>query len=431
MGDELEELVDLSEFTGPEEEKETNTENEDVLSMQHSFSQKQVGSIAKFVEPVSAFSSVDDIIESFESGDIEALPVEEYDHVVGVIERRDVEMATGTAWKRFTAGNVGDHMKRIKSPIRATDFIEQTLHLVSEVNKETGVRHFPVFNNRSFFGLVSLESFLARIAEIREQDLTKAAAIQQSYFPGNADASKLPYRFVAWNRMANALGGDFYQVHQFPNGGSAVCCFDVSGKNVAASLLTMTVGSYFKMLTMTPPEGSWASHPSQIVASLDDYLARSVPPGNFITAMMCFVDADGQKLHLFNCGHTLTYMIFTEGEHRGHIAAMQPALPPLGMGAARDAITAAKAAGASGTQKKPWTVLKAYKGMHLNLYSDGFTDMKDDGGERYEDDRAKKFFIKLSAIPADKIADTIGQEVDEWIKGSMIPDDITVLDVRF
>lgn len=426
MADELnDELIDLSEFTGQKEE-DTSGGNEDVQAMQRSFSQKQVGSIAEFVEPISAFSSIDDLVDVFEDGKTEAVPVEEYDHVVGVIERRDVEMATGTAWKRFTAGNVGEHTKRIKTTLRATDFIEQTLQRVSEVNRESGVRHFPVFNGRSFFGMVSLESFLSRIAEIRQQDLSKAAAIQQSYFPGNADIKTLPYRFVAWNRMANALGGDFYQVHQFPDGGSTVCCFDVSGKNVAASLLTMAVGSYFKMLTVKAPDKKWFTHPSQVVASLDDYLARSVPAGNFITAMMCFVDANGERLHLFNCGHTITYLIFTEGAHKGRIASMPPALPPLGMGAARDAIN-----GAVNDEKKPWTVVKADKGLHLNIYSDGFTDMKDDSGERYEDARAKKFFILTSALPDVDVSEAVEEEVNEWIKGSMIPDDITVLDVRF
>lgn len=422
--DDLGEMIDVSQFTGQEEE-DTGAGNKDVLSMQRSFSQKQVGSIAEFVEPVSAFSSMDDLIDIFENTKTEAIPVEEYDHVVGVIERRDMEVAMGTAWKRFTAGNVSEHAKRIKSHLHASDFIEQTLHLVSEVNKETGVRHFPVFNGRSFFGMVSLEGFLARIAQIREQDLSKAAAIQQSYFPGNVEADKVPYKFVAFNRMANALGGDFYQVHQFPNGSSVICCFDVSGKNVAASLLTMTVGSYFKMLTMTAPESSLLLHPSSIVATLDGYLARSVPAGNFITAMMCFVDAQGKTLHLFNCGHTLTYLIFTEGEYAGKMTTMPPALPPLGMGAARDAIK-----NASSTEK-PWTAVNICKGLHLDLYSDGFTDMKDDVGERYEDDRAKKFFVKLSTLPQDKVHGTVESEVDEWIKGSMIPDDITVLDVRF
>lgn len=430
------ELIDLSEFVGHIDE-DTSGGNEDVRTLQRSFSQKQVGSIAEFVEPVSALSSIDDIIDIFEDCKAEALPVEEYDRVVGIIERRDVQEATGTTWKRFTAGNVSEYTKRVKEPLRASDFIELTLGRISEVSRDSGVRHFPVFNGRSFFGMVSLESFLERIAEIRQQDLTKAAAIQQSYFPGNANMASLPYRVMAWNRMANELGGDFYQVHQVEGGGSAVCCFDVSGKNVAASLLTMAVGSYFKMLTMKLIDGTALKTPKDVVAALDDYLARSVPAGNFITAMMCFVDKEGKVLHLFNCGHTMTYLIFTDGEHKGHIASMPPALPPLGMGAVRDAIqkAASKSSGtgmtAQAAEKKPWTVVKVSAGLHISIYSDGFTDMKDDRGERYEDERAKRFFVRLSVLPDEDIREAISEEVDEWIKGSMIPDDITVLDVRF
>lgn len=410
-------FVDSSFFTGDKQDGQT----QEPMNMQESFSPKLIGSIAKYVEPVNGNNPIDILIEQFQKDpNLTVVPVEEYDHVVGVIDRKTVMAATNTAWKRFTAKNITDYTQKVPTLLYAHDFIEKALQKVSDINRDYGIFYFPVFNNKSFYGIVSLDAFLSRIAEIREQDLQKASVIQASLMTNKKTLESLPYKVTAWNRMANALGGDFYQVYSFDDKRSVVCCFDVSGKNVAASLLTIAVGSFFKTIT------TMAIHPetpAQLIASLDSYLAEVIPSGNFITAAFLYIDLERKVFSFFNCGHTTTYVLFKQNasDVEGKVAELKPELPPLGMGLVRDNLN---------NRDKPYPVIALKPGIHIDMYSDGFTDMKNDDEIRYEDANAKKFFINLYNTDSSQIEDTITHTVDTYIQHAMIPDDITVIDIR-
>jgi phosphoserine phosphatase RsbU/P len=416
-------FVDTTFFTG---ENPADSDQEAAPGLSDSFSQKQIGSIAKYEEPVNGNNPIDMLIEMFQKqSDLMAVPVEEYDHVIGVIDRKTVFAVTNTAWKRFTAKSISDYTQRVSSLLYAHDFIEKALQKVSESNRNYGISYFPVFNNKSFFGLVSLDSFLSRIAEIREQDLQKASIIQTSMMPDKQKLSSLPYHITAWNRMANALGGDFYEVFPVGRAGSMICCFDVSGKNVAASLLTIATGSFFKTLKFIP---ELPSSPLKIISLLDEYLEDVVPSGNFITAVICYVDLENKTFSLFNCGHTTTYILYKDPGTAGNgkIASIKPGLPPLGMGVVKAALSKDTEG-----KSRPYSVVQLKPGIHIDLYTDGFTDMKNDDGLRYEDVNVKDFFVNLYNVRNEEIESTITRTIDTYIQHSMLPDDITVLDIRF
>ncbi|AEE15978.1 PP2C family protein-serine/threonine phosphatase [Treponema brennaborense] len=394
----------------------------------NSFSFKQIGSMSRYIEPVSGENSIDMLVELFQSQpELTAVPVEEYDRVIGVIDRKTVAAATNTAWKRFTAKKIGDYVQRVSAVLYARDFIEKSLQKVSEINRKDGILYFPVFNNRSFFGIVSLDDFLSRIAEIREQDLRKAFVIQQRLFPDAETLAQLPFRVQVWNRMANALGGDLAQVIPLSAGSYLVCCFDVSGKNVAASLLTIAAGSFFNVLKYVP---SCTQNPLKLVSLLDEYLEYAVPVGSFITAAFCYVDTERQLIQIYNCGHTAVYVFFRDEavKNRVNIAAVNPALPPLGMGAVKSALNGYAADPAGNV--KPYTQLPVKAGMHVDLYSDGLSDMQGDDGVRFDDDRTRRFFMELYCKKDADVSGAVEAVVDGWIHTAMLPDDITVVDIR-
>lgn len=421
------ESIDQSVFTGQKEEVKNEEENISSMLQEH-FSPKQIGSIAHYTEPVSGSFPLESIAEMFKSDDkLEVVPVEEFDHVVGFIDRKKISSITGSVWKRITANNVIDYTQRIDVILYARDYIEKTLKKVSDINRKFDIRYFPVFNGKSFFGMVSLDDFLDRIAEIREQDLAKASVIQQSFFPHDDIISSLPYSFHFWNKMANELGGDIIEVYKFSQSRSLIGCFDVSGKNVAASLLTITVGAFFNSLIAA---NNGEKNPVRVIAMLDSYLAKVVPSGNFITAMFCYVDEETKKICLFNCGHTTSYLIKKDGASGAlKVLAIDPKLPPLGMGVVAEQLRASLTE--KDVSKRPYVAYNMVHGLHLDMYSDGFTDMKDEAGHRYEDDNAKKFFTTLYELNDDEVEACIEKTVSDWTGEAMLPDDVTVMDIRF
>lgn len=416
-----EELVDESFFTGKElEEKKDDFSSG--ISQKNAYNDKQIGSIAKYIEPINGNLPIENLIDMFtKNPDLKVVPVEENDHVIGVIDRKTVAASTNTVWKKFTAKNVGNYVQEISNVILyAQDFIEKAVVKISEINKHFGTFYFPVFENKTFFGIVSIEDFLSRISEIRERDLEKASLIQCNYFAQKEETDKLLYSVQTWNKMANALGGDFYQVYRISKTKSAVCCFDVSGKNVAASLLTIAIGSFFKMLQFSQID---VQEPCKVIALLDEYLNSSIPAGNFITAAFCLVDLEEKTLQIYNCGHTLVYYLYSE-EGTGKVVTIKPLMPPLGMGTVAEQLK-------NPNGKKLFTTLPLRTGAHLNLYSDGFTDMKNNCAQSYGDDRARKFFVNLYFVKNADVFKTIEKTVKDWIEDTMLPDDITIMDLRF
>ncbi|MGP1458404.1 MAG: PP2C family protein-serine/threonine phosphatase [Treponema sp.] len=418
--------VDLALFMG-ESDKEAEAAPAPTCQLpnfSNNFSAKKIGSIAKYIEPVQGSNTIDTLVPLFQQNpDLEVVPVEEYDHVTGVIDRKTVINATNTFWKRFTAKYISNYMENITIVLYADDFIEQTLPKIYEINMLYGIVYFPVFYKTSFYGIVSLHEFLSRLADIRDQDLKNASLTQNFLFPDATTLNTLPYTVTTWNRMANILGGDAYQVFKMNENETIVGCFDVSGKNVAASLLTVTVASFFKALKFITKN---IETPQKIVAMLDSYLETVVPRGSFITGVLCFVDVKRNFIYIFNCGHTSIFLLYKDSASKSpRIIAVDPKLPPFGIGGVKSDLAAAY-----DPKNRPFELLKAKPGIHIDLYTDGFSDMQGDDAVRFEDENVKRFFTELYDTPENQVYDTITKTVDSYIGHSMIPDDITVIDIR-
>ena len=69
--------------------------------------------------------------------------------------------------------------------------------------------------------------------------------------------------------------------------------------------------------------------------------------------------------------------------------------------------------------------------LQINMYSDGFTDMQNDDGERYDESRTKAFFGELFKTDVYSAEKTIEKTVNDWVGKTLLPDDITVMNVRF
>src|SRR5574344_997648 len=108
--EETEEIIDESFFTGEKKEPEENS-NDYIKQIRNTYNDKQIGSIAKYVEPVNGSLPIEDLLEMFkENPNLDVVPIEEYDRVVGVIDRKTVAASTNTIWKKITSKDVINYM---------------------------------------------------------------------------------------------------------------------------------------------------------------------------------------------------------------------------------------------------------------------------------------------------------------------------------
>ena len=414
-----EEIIDSSFFSEELEAKEAIDVKK--TGLENSFNERQVGSIAMPIESVSGLASLESVLELFaQQPDLTAVPVEQDDHVIGVIERETVERNTNSAFKRFVAKTCGEYVKESPFTLNCNDFIEKIAAKVNAAAINVEIKHFVVLiNNRSFYGIMSVAKMNAKLEELRTRDLEKATAIQQNMLKKNSNTKDFPFSVCIWNKMANAVGGDYYIAKEIAERKYLVGCFDVSGKNVSAALLTVTLGSIFSMISL---QGASKLSSSKLVVMLDNFLQEIVPVGNFITGAICYVDYAAGNVEIYNCGHTNIFAFFKDEENKGRVATLEPPLPPFGMGAVAEAIN----------EGKKSTYRMAIKpGVQIDLYSDGFTDMQNDNGERYDEARTKAFFGNLFKTDVYSIEKSVEKEVTTWVQNSLLPDDITVMNIRF
>lgn len=390
---------------------------------ENSFNDRQIGSIAVSIEPVSNRASIEVALKLFEQqAELQAIPVEENDRVIGVIERSTVEEATNSTLKRLVTKNCGEYAVRTDFTLDCNEFIEKVANKVNKKALLENQKYFIVLlHKRSYYGIVSVESINEKITQIREKDLDKAESIQQNMLRVNTDVKKMLFDVCIFNRMANSVGGDFYVAIPICENKFVVGSFDVSGKNVSAALLTVTIASFFTMFSQLNRDDVAAI---ALVAKLDQYLSKVVPVGNFITGTICYVDRKNNFIQLFNCGHTNAFVFLPDsnGGKSVKIATLPPTLPPFGMGVITENLK---------TQSKTNYKMPIKNGLQINLYSDGFTDMQNEEGTRYDDDNTKSFFKELFFQDKYNAEKYIEKTVDEWTRNSVLADDITVMNLRF
>lgn len=414
-----EEILDESFFLDEGNSKKSNADVRKT-GLENTFSDRQVGSIAVSIEPISFNSGLDYVSELFsKQPELTALPVESNDHVIGVIEKDVVEQVTSSALKRFVSKPCGEYVVEAPLILDCGDYLEKISAKALETAINKNIKNFVVLhNNRSFYGIVSAEAINKKIEELKKQDFDKASSIQKNILEKNTE-NNFPFDVLVYNQMANSVGGDFYVSQKLSDGRFFIGCFDVSGKNFSAALLTVTLGSFFTLLKQLDRTNISSA---KIISMLDKYLQEIMPLGNFITGAICFVDYSAGYVQLFNCGHTNAFLVKQDQNGGKKVASIKPTLPPFGMGAVTKALN---------EKVKAVYKVSITAGLQIDFYSDGLSDMVNDEGIRFEEENVIELFKDLYGQNPYTSVKYIEDRVNDWVGRSLLPDDITVINMRF
>jgi len=390
---------------------------EEKPNLQEEFAYRQIGSITIQVDPIDASTSLEFVMDFFKKNpQYAAIPVERNGVLIGILDRTQVEKMTESAWNRFWQKDLDAYIQSPLLTLRADDYIEKNVAKVTELNTEKGARFFAVFYRKSFFGIVGLREMLTRVTELRSRDMAKARMVQQNLLERDANAHHPKFSIITWNRMANEVGGDFYKEFEVAGKNQHIIgCFDVSGKNVAASLSTMAIGSFFTALKYFDLADRFGEKTTIL---MDNYIENLTPSDMFITAALCYVDFNDNSVLVQNCGHTTIY-VFVPGENNKVVGkTLNPNLPPLGMGIIE-------------AEKPSSYRIPIVKGLRIVLYTDGLTDMVTSDGVRFEDDRTRDLIASIHTKNEQEAVEAYTKAIDTWIHEAMLPDDITIMDIRF
>ncbi len=157
-----------------------------------------------------------------------------------------------------------------------------------------------------------------KVQALAARDLELARTIQQHLLPPAEQAGE-GWCLAARNQAAQLVAGDFYDYFRLPDGSLMVAIADVSGKGIAASLVTATVKAVLPLLAV---EGTVDA----ILARLNERLCLELTKRTFVALALARFEPDTGRLELANAGLPDPYVVCPEGGVR-LLEVPQPRLP--------------------------------------------------------------------------------------------------------
>lgn len=242
--------------------------------------------------------------------------------------------------------------------------------------------------------------------EVLNREVELAAEIQRTLVP-----SRLPsgskYQLSSIYKPHFAVGGDYYDVIEFPDGNLAFCIADITGKGVSAALLMANFQANLRTLVTR------CDTLEEIVREMNAAVFRVTQGDRFITLFLAKYDPPSRTLHYVNAGHTPP-LLLSNGDivrlkNGCTVLGWMPELPFLEIG------------GICLTDE-----------ALLFSYTDGVTDVCNRAGDEFGEDNLLAFLRENAGDCSAKELNTrLFATIETFRERQAYPDDITVLTCKF
>ena len=233
-----------------------------------------------------------------------------------------------------------------------------------------------------------------------ERDLALAEETQRSLLPRtipNLEHLKLS----AVCRPTRYVGGDFYDFQVMPSGELVTVIADVSGKGVAASVLSSMI---LGCLQLRLQDGD---APAAALNRLNTFLCGK-SSGKFATMFLCSIAPDGTG-HYISAGHNPAYL------YRATTGAIEE-LPATSL-----------ILGAFDFAKFEAAPIELRKGDVLLAYSDGLTEAESAKEEMFGEERVKELVRSRAPAGAAELHESLLASIADFTRGHEQSDDITIV----
>ena len=250
--------------------------------------------------------------------------------------------------------------------------------------------------------LVQEQEAQARSTERLDQEMRIATLIQQQFLP--KELPNLPgWQVSAFYRPARAVGGDFYDFIELPDGRIAIVAGDVTDKGVPAALVMASTRSIIRA------EAERLQSPSLVMERANDLLFPDIPAHMFVTCLYAVLDPATGKVVFANAGHNLPYVKTDDG-----VIELRATGMPLGL-----------MPGSKYEEKE--AVLTS--GQTMLLHSDGLAEAHNGAGDMFGFPRMHELMAAVDG--GQETIDKLLLELDRFTSGvEEQEDDITLVTVQ-
>ncbi|MFT5617513.1 MAG: sigma-B regulation protein RsbU (phosphoserine phosphatase) [Arenicella sp.] len=274
--------------------------------------------------------------------------------------------------------------------------------MVAIVNTFTAQANVAIHNHKLMQGI--------GVSNIDQSGMMIAKGVQERLFPKNLEKIK-DLEIFASTESAEAVGGDYYDIHEVSSGKYAVFISDVAGKGIVAAFTMAQMKGIFKSLVQT------AFTPHEFMKHANMALSGVLEKNVFITASYFLIDTNESKIYFSRAGHCPT-LYYDDKKKEVEYFNNQG----LGLGI----ITNEKF-------ERFIEVTDFYYNPNdlLVLYTDGIVEAKnEETGEEYGYERLQQFISDNKETPLADISSKLLKDVRETIQSEKLQDDYTLILVR-
>jgi sigma-B regulation protein RsbU (phosphoserine phosphatase) len=240
-------------------------------------------------------------------------------------------------------------------------------------------------------------------ARLIQQELSIARRIQRRFLPPITPA--LHERGIGARSLSSKeVSGDSYDLVSLPDGGLAFSIADVSGKGMPASLIMAGLHAAFRLAVSEDPD------PAAVCSRVNRFLAESLSPSEFVTAVFAVLDPASSTVRYCIGGHNPPLLMRRDGTAQW-----------LASGGLLLGVFAGAPYDAQETTLEPGDVLL--------LYTDGVTEAWHPVLDEFGSERLEQTVRDHREYDAQEICNAVVREARRFVEGSL-QDDMTLLAVK-
>ena len=236
-----------------------------------------------------------------------------------------------------------------------------------------------------------------------DNELQIASQIQQALLPRSRTRGSF-YDASGTSIACRAIGGDFFEYIDLPDGSFGFALGDVSGKGPPAALLTAMLQGMFSTQAFAPVE------PAEMMTRVNRALLARGIESRFATIFYAILRADG-RLTYCNAGQNPPLLFSASGVRKLETGGMIVGLFPHASYEQEDVQLAA--------------------GDSLAIFSDGVSEALNAGGDEYGESRIQEAVAPNWLEPSDVVLQALLGSVRGFAQGAAQNDDVTALIVRY
>lgn len=238
------------------------------------------------------------------------------------------------------------------------------------------------------------------------RDLDAAREVQQRLLP-DAMPQLEGYDLAAFSRSADQTGGDYYDWQAIDDTRVILSIADVTGHGIGPALVTAACRAYVRATV----HGDRV--PAEVIRRVDGLLSDDMPAGRFVTFALVDLDTAAHRGLFLSAGHGPSFYVRADGDD---IASIESQGLPLGLGGMdmlEDPIT-----------------FEFAPGDVLVLFSDGFFEWADSGGDQFGIERLSEVIVAHRAESAAKIIAAMDEAILAHAADIPQPDDMTAVVIK-